>query len=149
MNTSQDYTIRPIGIIHSPYKTPSEAPRQGTTEHATVELFPEYAEGLQDLEGFSHAHLFYWLHLSNGYSLMVQPPWNTGQHGVFATRSPHRPNPLGHSVVKLLSINDNKLTIEGIDAIEGTPVVDIKPYISTLDVKYDVSNGWAAEKLRL
>ena len=135
-------------MIHSPYKTTAEAPRQGTDERVTIELNPEYAEGLQDLDGFSHLHIFYWLHHSKGFHLVVQPPWETGRHGLFATRSPHRPNPLGHSVVTLVSIKKNVLIVEGLDAIDGTPVVDIKPYITTLDAISDARNGWASDRLK-
>jgi len=147
MNPGQ-YTIRPIGVIHSPYTSTAEAPRQGSDERVTIEVHSDFIEGLRDLEGFSHLHIFYWLHHSKGFHLLVQPPWETGKHGLFATRSPHRPNPLGHSVVKLLSIKNNMITVEGLDAIEGTPVVDIKPYITTLDAISDARNGWATDRLK-
>ncbi len=131
-----------IGIIHSPYHTPSEAPRQGNDELFSIELYPEYEQGLQDIEGFSHIYLLYWLHQSKGYNLIVQPPWNTGKHGLFSTRSPHRPNPIGLSVVELVKRRKNILEIKGLDATDGTPVLDIKPYIKRIDCHSRSVNGW-------
>jgi len=93
-HNDQQYTITPIGVVQR------AAP--GEDETARIEIFAEYAEGLQDIEEFSHINVFYWLHQSEGYSLVVQPPFDTPRHGVFATRSPHRPNPLGFAVVELL-----------------------------------------------
>lgn len=139
--------IQPIGIIHSPYLTTSETPRQGNDEQFTIEIYPEYEQGLQDIEGFSHVYLLYWLHLSKGYNLMVQPPLDTGKHGLFSTRSPHRPNPIGLSVVKILKHDKNKLYVTGLDVIEGTPVIDIKPYIKSLDCYPDSHSGWAENLL--
>ena len=132
-----------IGIIHSPYKTREQAPRQGANEFAEIEIYKEYLEGLKDIDGFSHIHLFYWLHESKGYHLLVQTPWDEERHGLFVTRSPHRPNPLGYSVVKLVKRENNILKVKGLDAIEGTPVIDIKPYIKRVDQKDNVVSGWS------
>ena len=135
-----------IGIIHSPYKTREQAPRQGTNESVEIEIYKDYEEGLKDIEGYSHIHLFYWLHESKGYNLMVQTPWEQEKHGVFVTRSPHRPNPLGYSVVRLIERKNNILKIEGLDAIDGTPIIDIKPYIKKIDMKENVVSGWSENK---
>ena len=131
-----------IGIIHSPYKLPSEVPF-GRKEHIfEIELNKELAEGLTDIEGFSYLHVFYWFHKSEGHSLIVQPPWDTKPHGLFATRSPHRPNPLGYSMVELVDRKENVLLVKGLDAIEGTPVLDIKPFIKKWDCKSQAVSGW-------
>jgi len=136
-------SLTPIGHVHSIYRTIGEAPRQGTNEHATIEIFPDFEQGLQDIEEFSHLYIVYWLHQSSGYTLIVQPPWQTGRHGLFTTRSPHRPNPLGLSVVQLVKRTQNILEVTNLDAIEGTPVLDIKPYIKRLDCHPDSTDGWA------
>ena len=133
-----------IGVIHSPYKSTGDAPFQGTTDIAEIELFKDYTMGLQDIEGFSHVHVFYWLHQSRGYELLVKTPWDIRKHGLFTTRSPHRPTPLGYAVVELVKRKGNILYVKGLDAIEGTPVVDIKPYIKDLDAKPAATAGWLA-----
>ena len=137
--------VKTIGIIHSPYKERHQAPRQGTNEIVEIEIKKEYEEGLSDLEDFSHIHVFYWLHKSEGYNLMVKTPWEEKKHGVFATRSPNHPNPLGYSVVKLIGKKNNILKVKGLDAIDGTPVIDIKPYIKKIDQKKDVVSGWSGK----
>lgn len=134
--------LAPIGIIHSPYKKRAQAPPQGTNENALIEIFPEYAQGLKDLETFTHINIFYWLHKSKDYSLNVKTPWDIEPHGLFATRTPRRPNPIGFSVSKLLKKQENNLIIQGIDAIDKTPVIDIKPYIPSTDLKQKASQGW-------
>lgn len=135
--------LKVIGVIHSPYKTRKQAPRQGTDEIIEIEIYKEYEEGLIDIEGYSHIHLFYWLHKSKGYNLMVQTPWEEKKHGVFATRSPNHPNPIGYSVVQLVERENNILKVKGLDAIEGTPVIDIKPYIKGIDQKENIISGWS------
>lgn len=134
--------MKPIGIIHSPYRTEEEAPHQGKEEISEIEIFDEYGEGLKDVDGFSHLHIFYWLHRSTQYSLSVKTPWDELQHGLFATRSPNRPNPLGYSVVQLIGREGNLLKVKGLDAVDGTPVVDVKPYIPDLDAKPEATKGW-------
>ena len=131
-----------IGIIHSPYHTLREAPSQGGGDISEIEIYPQYAEGLTDISGFTHLHIYYWLHQSSEFSLMVHTPWDHKPHGVFTTRSPHRPNPIGHSIVELIQQDKNMLKVRGLDAIEGTPVLDIKPYIKRLDSKQHVQSGW-------
>ena len=134
--------LKIIGFVHSPYKTTADAPFQGNDKISKIEISKEYEGGLKDIEGFTHLHVLYWLHKSKGFSLLVTTPWDTISHGLFTTRSPHRPNPIGHAVVELVEQKDNILSVRGLDAIDGTPVMDIKPYIKKLDVKTDVISGW-------
>ena len=108
----------------------------------TAEIYPEFAEGLQDLEGFSHIYLLYVFHESSGYTLLAKPFLDDQLHGLFATRYPFRPNPIGLSVVQLLTRKDNMLEIEGVDMLDGTPVLDIKPYVPEFDIRTDTHNGW-------
>ena len=139
-----EYTLKQIGVIHSPFRDKAQTPIQPNRSQARgqVEVFPEYAPGLQDLEGFSHIYLLYAFHLSEGCALRVQPFLDDEEHGLFATRHPCRPNPLGLSVVRLLARRDNILDIEGVDVLDGTPLLDIKPYIPDFDVRTDVKTGW-------
>ena len=141
--------IRPIGIIHSPFTGPTGTPIQspaGADVRATVEVYPEFAEGLQDLEGFSHLILLYHFHLAKPYSLTVLPFMDSVPHGLFATRAPSRPNPIGLSVVRLVSRTENILTIEEVDIFDGTPLLDIKPYISDADLRQGTRKGWLENK---
>ena len=140
--TQMSVDLKIIGVVHSPYKTTADAPFQGNDKISKIEISKEYEGGLKDIEGFTHLHVFYWLHKSKGFSLLVTTPWDTIPHGLFTTRSPHRPNPIGHAVVELVEQKDNILSVRELDAIEGTPVVDIKPYIKKLDVKTDAISGW-------
>jgi tRNA-Thr(GGU) m(6)t(6)A37 methyltransferase TsaA len=138
--------LRPIGVIHSPYQAHGDGPIQGVfqpTGQGTVEVFPAYAEGLKDLEGFSHIYLLYVFHQAQpGYDLVVRPYLDTEEHGVFATRYPRRPNPIGLSVVRLLHREGNMLHIAEIDVLDGTPLLDIKPYVLAFDGRDDVRIGW-------
>jgi tRNA-Thr(GGU) m(6)t(6)A37 methyltransferase TsaA len=137
--------VNPIGVMHSPYKNRKECPPQGREEICEIEILDQYAEGLKDIDGFSHLILLYWLHSTKSYSLLVKTPWNSELHGVFATRSPNRPNPIGFSVVELVEINGNRLKVKSLDAVEGTPLLDIKPYLPEVDVKSNVRIGWAKD----
>ncbi len=139
--------LKVIGIVHSSYKTRAEAPPQGTDEICEIEIDEEFEKGLKDIEGFSHIHIFCWFHKSTGYNLIVQTPWQRKKHGVFVTRSPNHPNPIGYTVAELLERNKNILTVKGLAAIEGTPVLDIKPYIKKIDCKPDAVSGWS-EKIK-
>lgn len=142
--------LKPIGVIHSPYHA-GQVPYQGCgrEEIGEVEVFEQFAEGLKDIEGFSHIVLIYWFHKSRGYSLMVRTPWDTKPHGLFTTRSPNRPCPLGLSVVRLVARKGNILKVKDLDAIDGTPLLDIKPYVPTVDEKSDIKVGWLEGKLKL
>jgi len=137
--------LKPIGVLHSPYKDRKECPPQGREEICEIEIFDQYAEGLKDIDGFSHLILLYWLHSAKGYSLLVKTPWDSEPHGVFATRSPNRPNPIGFSIVELIERDGNKLKVKGLDALEGTPLIDIKPYLPEIDAKANVRVGWVKE----
>lgn len=139
----------PIGIIHSPFTDRIGIPRQaaGAPEiTAKIEIFDEYIDGLSDLDGFSHIVVIFHLHLVQKSSLKAFPPWDHREHGVFATRSPHRPNPIGVSVVRLENIDRNILNISGVDMADGTPVLDIKPYIPALNPTEAVRTGWLKDK---
>jgi formylmethanofuran dehydrogenase subunit E len=138
--------MKTIGIIHSSYKTKRDAPNQGGETLSEIEILDEYKNGLIDIESFSHLHIFYLLHKSEGFSTSITTPWDTEKHGLFATRSPNRPTPLGYAVVELIERKDSILRVKGIDAIEGTPVVDIKPYIPGIDAKPLASKGWFAKR---
>ena len=136
---------KPIGVVHSPHKEPKGTPIQPAAAKgiiATVEVFPEYVEGLKDLEGFSHVILIYHFHLSKGASLSVKPYLDTEAHGVFAMRGPSRPNPIGISAVGLVGVDDNMLRVEGVDIVDGTPLLDIKPYVPEFDVREVEGIGW-------
>ena len=150
MEEEHSLELKPIGIIHSPYKSREEAPYQGCErdEICQVELFKEFEEGLKDIEGFSHIILIYYFHKSRGYHLLVKTPWDVKLHGLFTTRSPNRPCPLGLCVVELVAREKNILKVKGLDAIDGTPLLDIKPYIPSIDEKVQVEIGWLKDKLR-
>jgi tRNA-Thr(GGU) m(6)t(6)A37 methyltransferase TsaA len=108
----------------------------------TVEIFPEYAEGLRDINGFSHIYLIYYFHRAKPSRMIAKPYLEDAFHGVFATRTPHRPNPIGFSVVHLLACKENSLHIEDVDILDGTPLLDIKPFISRFDLRENVKDGW-------
>jgi len=143
--------FRPIGVIHSPYKTRTEAPYQGCNSEAIgdIELYDDYEEGATDIDGFSHLLVVYWFHQSKGYSLLVRTPWDDTPHGVFATRSPDRPNPVGICVVRLLSREGRLLKVKDLDAIDGSPVLDIKPYVPDVDAVSEAKLGWLEGRLKL
>lgn len=139
-----EFVMRPIGIIYSPFTDKAQTPFQPTRSQAVgrVEVFQKFAEGLQGLEDFSHLILLYVFHQSNGYSLQVQPFLDDKLHGLFTTRYPCRPNPIGLSIVRLLARRGNILEIEGVDVLDGTPLLDIKPYVPDFDVRTNVKTGW-------
>jgi len=143
-----EFMMKPIGILHSPFTEKEGTPIQPTRSQAVgkVEVYPEYADGLQDLEGFSHIILLYAFHCSSGYSLQVKPFLDDQLRGLFATRHPCRPNPIGLSIVRLLARHENILDIEGVDMLDGTPLLDIKPYVPEFDVRNNVKTGWYAKR---
>ena len=143
-------SYKPIGIIHSPFKKPLGTPIQPTAAESicgTVEIFPEYAEGLKDIEGFSHIILLYHFHLSKRSQLLLKPFLDNKVHGVFAVRAPNRPNPIGISVVRLIGREGNLINICNVDIIDGTPLLDIKPYIPELDMRQVTKKGWLKGKV--
>jgi tRNA-Thr(GGU) m(6)t(6)A37 methyltransferase TsaA len=149
MRKRHSLELKPIGIIHSPFKNTGKAPYQGykSEEISQIEVFKEFEEGLKDIEGFSHIIVIYWFHKSQGYHLLVKTPWDDTLHGLFTTRSPHRPCPLGLTVAELVAKERNILKVKGLDAIDGTPLLDIKPYVPSIDKKSVVKLGWFEGKL--
>ena len=136
---------RPIGFARTPFTTTEDMPIQPAGAvgiHGSIEIAPEYAEGLTDLDGFSHIILLYHFHRSPGPRLRVTPFLDDRPRGVFATRAPTRPNPLGLSVVRLLAIEGNVLDVADIDLLDGTPILDIKPYVPVIDRVEATSTGW-------
>lgn len=141
----KEITYKPIGKIHSPFKEPKGTPIQpsaGKNAEGIVELFPDFAEGLKDLDGFSHIILLYHFHLTAEAKLSVKPFMDNKEHGIFAIRGPARPNPIGLSITRLVRIEGNKLYIQGIDIVDGTPLLDIKPYVPGFDSNENVRTGW-------
>jgi len=137
--------IKQIGLIHTPYKEPKGMPIQGKFAEevaGTVEVFPEYQQGLKGIEGFSHIILVYYFDRSKNEELLGRPFLEDTEHGIFAIRSPHRPNHIGISIVKLQNIEDNIVTFTEVDMLDGTPLLDIKPYVSHFDCRQQVKNGW-------
>jgi len=137
--------MSPIGVIHSPYKDPEDIPIQGIFKpdvEAWVELYEKYSAGLKDLGGFSHAILLYYFHKAAKEQIQGAPYLEDDKHGIFAIRSPHRPNHLGLSVVKICSVRGNELHFKEVDVLDQTPVLDIKPYVKYFDVRENVVSGW-------
>ncbi len=138
---------KPIGIIHSPFKEQEGTPIQPLAEKARsargeVEVFKEYEEGLKDIDGFSHIILIYHFSRARKGDLVVKPYMHNESHGVFATRAPSRPNPIGISIVKLIKVEKNILYIENLDVIDGTPLLDIKNYVPEFDIRHVEKIGW-------
>ena len=135
----------PIGIIHSPYTEPENMPIQPSGAagiRGTVEVFPDFQTGLKDLDGFSHIILLYHFHRSRSFNLQVVPFLDSEPRGLFATRAPKRPNPIGISIVRLEKIVDGVLHIRNVDILDGTPLLDIKPYVPEFDAQMNVRTGW-------
>lgn len=144
--------LRPIGVVHSRFKEPADLPPPALAsprffERVTgeIEVFPEFAEALDDIEGFSHIIVLAHFHRSGGSKLKAVPPGESRPRGIFSTRSPHRPNPLGLSVLKLLGRDGRVLEVSGLDLVDGTPVLDIKPYTSR-DRKSRIRTGWLQKR---
>ena len=139
-------TMHPIGVIRSPYKEAKGTPIQGVLDdrkvQAWVELNEKYVAGLKDLDGFSHAILLYYFHLSNKEEIVGKPYLEAEQHGIFAMRSPNRPNHIGLSIVKIEKIEGSRLYFTEVDVLDGTPVLDIKPYVKQFDSRPDATSGW-------
>jgi tRNA-Thr(GGU) m(6)t(6)A37 methyltransferase TsaA len=147
----KEVLYHPIGTIHTPFKTREGMPTQpsrGKGIEGVVEVEPAYREALDDLEGFSHIFLIYHLHRSSGYSLKVIPFLDTVRRGLFATRAPRRPNPIGISVVRLERIDGNRLYIRDVDMLDGTPLLDIKPCVREFDAAEGARFGWLEGKSR-
>jgi len=144
-------TYQPIGIIHTPFKDVKDMPIQPMGAKGipgSINIEPEYVDGIKDLEGFSHIFLIYHFHLSRGYSLQIKPFMDDDLHGVFATRAPKRPNPMGISVVRLVRAEGIILHIEDVDMVDGTPLLDIKPYVPEFDALKAERIGWLFKKAK-
>ena len=142
------FTPIAIGHARTPFKDTSEIPKGPGTQHVatgTLEVLPEFAEGLTDIEGFSHLFVIWVFDRSEGYALLGAPPGEPVQHGVFATRSPYRPNPIALTVVELLGRDGAKLEVRGVDMLDGTPILDIKPYSSSIPEE-KLKRGWMEKR---
>ena len=140
-----DVTYHPIGVIHSPFKDLEDMPIQPAGEASapgSIEIFSDFVEGLKDLEGFSHVILLYHFHRVRSSKLTVTPFLGSQPRGIFATRAPTRPNPIGLSVVKLIRIEGNQLYVENLDILDGTPLLDLKPYVPEFDRQLKARIGW-------
>lgn len=145
---SEELKIEPIGVIETPFREPAGAPIQPSRANGArgkVHIEPRFQAGLQDLAGFERIWLIYWLHQTPGSSLLVTPFLDQRQRGIFATRAPARPSPIGISAVRLLAVQDGILEVAGVDIIDGTPLLDIKPYVPEFDCYPDSKAGWFDE----
>jgi len=143
---STNILMRPIGFVRSPYSATGQVPKGFGAQHdaeGAIEIVPEYELGLTDIEGFSHLYVIWVFDRSDGCELLGTPPTDTTPHGVFATRSPRRPNPIGLTVVRLVGRDGPSLQVAGLDMLDGTPVLDIKPYLSNVP-ESDLRRGWLA-----
>lgn len=141
------FTSRPIGFISSPYTQRGQVPKGPGAKHdveGTLNILPEFAPGLTDIEGFSHLFVLWEFDRSEGFDLVAHPPSDNRPHGVFATRSPLRPNPIALTTVELLRREGAVLHVRGVDMLDGTPILDIKPYLSSIPEE-NLRRGWLAE----
>ena len=141
----KEIKVKPIGIIHTPYKEPKGMPIQGSFKkdvRGQVEIFPEYQQGVKDIGGFSHLILIYYFNRSKEEKLIGKPFLEDELYGIFSIRAPDRPNHIGFSIVKLEKVEANTIIFSEVDILDGTPVLDIKPYISHFDSRKNVKNGW-------
>jgi len=141
----KEITIKPIGIMHTPHKDIKDMPIQPLAAPGVkgyIELLPEYEAGLKDIEGFSHITLFYHFHKIQGYELEVVPFMDNEKRGIFACKAPKRPNAIGISTVKLIKVEGNIIHIEEVDMLDGTPLIDIKPFYPRYDNRENVKIGW-------
>jgi tRNA (adenine37-N6)-methyltransferase len=138
------FNPRPIGYVRTHYTTTTQVPKGPGTKHeaiGTLEVLPQFEAGLKDIEGFSHLFVIWVFHQSEGFALEGNPPGAAGPHGVFATRSPYRPNPIALTVVELLRRDGPRLEVRGVDMLDGTPILDIKPYMSSIPEE-KLRRGW-------
>jgi tRNA-Thr(GGU) m(6)t(6)A37 methyltransferase TsaA len=141
------FTPRPIGFVSSPFKETAAIPKGLGAKHTAegvLKILPEFEPGLNDIEGFSHLFVLWAFDRSDGFDLSAAPPSDDRPHGVFATRSPRRPNPIGLTVVELLRRDQGSLYVRGVDMLDGTPILDIKPYLSSIPAE-TLRRGWLAE----
>ena len=141
------FTPRPIGFVRSPHKDTADVPKGLGAKHeaeGTLDILPEFEPGLKDIEGFSHLLVLWEFDRVQGFELLGTPPCDDRSHGVFATRSPYRPNPIGLTVVELLRREGPQLHVRGVDMLDGTPILDVKPYLSSIPEE-KLRRGWLAE----
>jgi len=141
------FTSKPIGFVSTPYTNTSQIPKGPGAKHdaeGLLKIAPEFEQGLLDVEGFSHLFVLWEFDKSDGFELVGRPPVDNRPHGVFATRSPRRPNPIGLTVVELLGRTGGELRVRGVDMLDGTPILDIKPYMSSIPAE-KLRRGWLAE----
>ena len=141
------FEMRPIGFVRSSYSETAQIPKGCGARHdaeGVLDIVPEFDQGLLDIEGFSHLFVLWMFHQSEGYSLLGKPPTDDRPHGVFATRSPRRPNPIGLTVVELIRREGSRLYVRGVDMLDGTPILDIKPYLSSVPPE-KLKRGWLEE----
>ena len=146
---SRDFILRPIGVLHTPWTSMEACPRNGRQPDpppvCVARVLPEFVAGLKDIAGFSHLILLYWLDQAKTPRLLFKPPFDDAEHGVFTTRAPHRPNPIGLSVVAFDGMDGTDgLKVRYLDCVDGTPLLDIKPYLPSTDAEPDASMGWLA-----
>lgn len=144
---SDSFVMRPIGYVRSPHAETASIPKGPDARHTAegvLEVEPEFEAGLQDIEGFSHLYVIWVFHRADGYDLVSTPPNDDRPHGLFASRSPRRPNPIALSVVELLRREGNRLHVRAVDMLDGTPILDIKPYLSNVPEE-QLRRGWLAE----
>jgi tRNA (adenine37-N6)-methyltransferase len=144
-----EIVLRPIGSLTTPFRTRADCPRNGwqldPPPLCHAELLPEFRDGLRDIDGFSYLFLLYWLHEAPAPQLVFTPPFDASPRGVFATRAPGRPNPIGLAVVRFEGFaGEGRLAVRGLDCIDGTPLLDVKPYLATTDARPDAALGWLA-----
>ena len=140
-------SLEPIGVVRSAYTDAGQVPKGLGTQHeaeGVLEIRPDLEPGLADIEGFSHLYVIWVFDRAEGYDLLTRPPTDDREHGVFATRSPRRPNPLGLTVIRLLRRDGPRLHVRGIDMLDGTPILDLKPYLSSVPAE-ELRRGWLAE----
>jgi tRNA-Thr(GGU) m(6)t(6)A37 methyltransferase TsaA len=141
------FEMKPVGFVRSSYSETAQVPKGFGVTHSmegVLEILPELGEGLTDIEGFSHLFVIWVFHKSEGYELLGKPPTDDRPHGVFATRSPYRPNPLALTVVELIRREGCRLYVRGLDMLDGTPILDIKPYLSSVPLE-KLRRGWLGE----
>ena len=141
------FEMQPIGFVRSPYSETAQVPKGCGAKHeaeGVLDILPEFEQGLTDIEGFSHLFVIWVFHKSEGCSLLGTPPTDDRPHGVFATRSPYRPNPIGLTVVEVIRREGTRLHVRGVDMLDGTPILDIKPYLSAIPGER-LKRGWLAE----
>jgi len=142
-------TLKPIGVIHTPFKQLEKVPSQAymSDKEGEIEVFPEYVSALKGVEDFTHITVLFLFHKADGYCLQVNRCMDGKKHGLFVTRAPYRPNPIGLTTVRLLRVKGNRLRVRGLDMLDGTPLLDIKPFVPRFDNQKDANMGWFKEPM--